>query len=394
MHEATQQTPVTYMGKVNFRDDRRKFGIKQHDRFSHIYAIGKSGTGKSTLLATMSMYDVANGNGIAVLDPHGDVAEKIFKFANNNRKQDVIYLDPTHPDHTASFNPLENIPEQYRHLATSNLVATFKKIWAEYWGPRLEHILRYAILTLMNVEGSTLLHIRPLLTDPQYRNQVLDSISDAEILAFWENEYDKYSPSFRNTAIAPILNKVGIFHSSHALKYTFGEPQSDFQVQDIMDNKKIFIANLSKGQIGEEATMLLGSILTTAFMNAAMFRSSIPEHHRVPFFMYLDEAHSLINSSISGILSECRKYKLGLFLTHQYLEQMDGDTLSAIFGNVATLVAFRVGTHDAPKLVKEFQPYFDADDLLNHGQYEFCIKLNVDGVTSKGFSAKSMLYEG
>lgn len=392
MHE--EQQPVTHIGRADFRHHKERFGIKETDKFSHIHCIGKSGSGKSTLLSYMAIMDILNGNGIAVIDPHGDVATKLLAIASDKRKEDIVYFDPIHPEYTATFNPLADVPEQHRYVATANLIATFKKVWEEFWGPRLEHILRYSILTLMSVPDTTLLHIRPLLTDPQFRNQLLDTITDAEILAFWEGEYDQYSPSFRNTAIAPILNKIGIFHSSLALKNTFGQAQGDFTVQDIMDNKKVFIASLPKGQIGEEATKLLGSILTTAFMNAAMWRSTIPEHNRVPFFLYLDECGSLINSSISGILSECRKYKLGLFLAHQYLDQLDGPTKDAIFGNVGTLISFCLGSGDAPRIAREFQPTFDADDLQNLSKPRFCIKLMIDGVTSKPFSATSILYEG
>lgn len=380
---------ITYIGETNFRNERKRFGIKETDRFSHIYCIGKSGTGKSTLLYNMALSDIQKGKGLAVLDPHGDVAQKIIDSIPLNRAKDLVIFDPVHDEFPSSFNPLENIPHSQHHLVTSGLISAFQRIWADSWGPRMEYILRFCLLTLLACEGTTLLHIKPLLTNPRYRVELLYNVHDSHILNFWEQEYDKYTPSFRNEVISPILNKMGIFHTSLPLRNALGQESSDFALKDIMDGRKIFIAKLSKGIIGEDASTILGSILTTAFMQTALARSSQPEADRAPFFLYVDECHSFISASFANILAECRKYKLGLFLANQYLDQLPEDTRSSIFGNVGTLISFRVGNMDAETLAKEFYPTFNETDLINLPRYAMYIRLQIDGVMSKGFSANT-----
>lgn len=380
---------ITYIGETNYRNERKKFGIKEGDRFSHIYCIGKSGMGKSTLLTHMALSDIQKGKGLGVLDPHGDVADTLISLVPLDRAKDLIIFDPGDPEYPSAFNPLEDIPPSQHHLVTAGLIAAFHRIWADSWGPRMEYILRFCILTLLAVEGTTLLHIKQLLTNPRYRMEVLSQVHDTHIINFWEQEFDKYTPTFRNEVISPILNKMGIFHTSLPLRHALGREESDFTLKDIMDGRKIFIAKLSKGIIGEDASTILGSILTTAIMNTALARSSHRESDRVPFFLYVDECHNFISASFASILAECRKYKLGLFLTNQYLEQLPEDTRSSIFGNVGTLISFRVGTTDAEILAKEFYPIFNETDLLNLPRFGMYIRLQIDGVGSKGFSAET-----
>lgn len=390
MHEQPKND-INYIGETNYRNGKMRFGIKERDRFQGIYCIGKSGVGKSTLLHNMAVSDLKNGKGLAVIDPHSDLAIKLVKNIPFGREKDVVIFDPMDADYPSSFNPLENVPPEHHHLVASNLVETFKKIWADFFGPRMSYILTYCIQTLLEYPGATLLHIRPLLTDPSFRTQVLMHVHDPHVMNFWAKEFDRYTPSFRNEAISPILNKVGIFHSSAALKNALGQEKSDFTMQDVMENKKILIADLGKGKLGEEASSILGSILTTSIMNCALGRSNQPEEDRIPFFLYVDECHSFVNASFAKMLSECRKYKLGIFLSHQYLTQMDEATRNAVFGNIGTLISFRLGSTDSIELAKEFHPVFNANDLINIPKYSFYIKLMIDGVTSRPFSATSFI---
>lgn len=381
---------ITYIGETDFRNRRQRFGIREADRFHGTYVFGKTGTGKSTLLQGMALSDIQKGKGLGILDPHGDVAQYLLDNIPLYRHKDVIYFTPADIEFPSVFNPLEDIPTAYRHIAVSGLIGTFKRIWSDSWGPRLEHVLRFTLLTLVSCEGTTLLDIQPLLTNPMYRNQLLAGVHDAHVLNFWEQEFDRMTPAFRNEVISPILNKVGIFRASQPLRTTFGGELSDFRIQDVMDGRKIFIANLSKGKLGEDATMILGSLLMTAFMNGAQFRAHQREADRVPFFLYVDEAHSFMSLAMAAILSECRKYKLGLVAANQFTAQLDERILEAILGNVGTLIAFRVGSTDAEVLTKEFYPVFNENDLIHIPRYGFYIKLCIDGMTSRGFSGRTI----
>ena len=382
------ESDITYIGETDFRNQRQRFGIKETDRMHGTYIFGKTGMGKSTLLEIMALSDIQKGKGLAILDPHGDVAQHILDNIPQHRYKDIIFFNPSDLEFPSIFNPLEDIPAAYRHIAVAGLIGTFKRIWADSWGPRLEHVLRFALLTLVSCEGTTLLHIQPLLTNPMYRNQLLATVHDGHILNFWEQEFDRMTPAFRNEVISPILNKVGVFRASMPLRNTFGGELSDFRIQDVMDGNKIFIANLSKGKLGEDATMILGSLLMTAFMNGAQFRAHQGEQDRVPFFLYVDEAHSFMSLAMATILAECRKYKLGLVAANQFTAQLDEKILEAIIGNVGTLITFRVGSTDAEVLAKEFYPVFNENDLIHIPRYGFYIKLCIDGMTSKAFSGR------
>jgi hypothetical protein len=381
------RTPI---GITNWRNDKTPFFIKDADRLGHIYVIGKTGVGKSTLLLNMAISDIQKGKGLCIIDPHGDIAETVLKYIPGDRVNDVIYFNPKDITYPIAFNPLKGIHPNYHHLVASGLISTFKKIWADSWGPRLEYILRFTLLTLLEYPDATLLDIQPLLTDIFFRNKVLGYVSNQHTLSFWKNEYDKYSPTLRSEAIAPILNKTGVFLTSIPLRNIVGQKTRGFRMQQVMDSRKILIANLSKGEIGEDASSLLGSILVTSVQLAALFRSTQNEDDRTPFYLYVDEMHSFISLSFVDILAEARKYRLSLFLTHQYIDQIDEKIRSAIFGNVGTIISFRVGARDAGQLAKEFYPVFNEEDLINLPRYSMYLKLMIDGTTSKPFSAMTL----
>ena len=385
-----QGNGITPIGITNYRNTNQKFGIKDKDRMQHIYVIGKSGTGKSTLLENMAISDIKRNNGLCVIDPHGDISTDILKYIPENREKDLIYFNSTDQDNPIAFNPLKWINPRFHFLVASGLISTFKKIWSENWGPRMEYILRYTLITLLSVPDATLLDIQPLLTDKDFRARALRYVSDRHVIAFWRSEFDKYSPTLRNEAISPILNKTGVFITSDPLRKIVGQNTNSFRLQQVLDTGKILIVNLSKGQIGEDASSLLGAMLVNAIQLAALHRASQPEHTRKPFYLYIDECHSFISLSFATILAEARKYGLSLFMAHQYIEQLDERIRAAIFGNVGTIISFRVGASDAEYLAKEFHPVFNQDDLVNLPRYAMFIKLMIDGAMSKGFSAVSI----
>lgn len=386
MDKFNHKPHITPIGVTNFRNQNQPFGIKDSDRLQHIYVIGKSGTGKSTLLINMALSDIQKGKGLAIIDPHGDVSNTLIKHIPEDRKNDLIYLNPSNPSHILPFNPLKAVHPNYHHLVASGLISTFKKIWADTWGPRMEHILRYTLLTLLNYPNATLLDIQPLLTDKLFREHVLTYKHPKEVQGFWEREYNTYTPKQRSEYIAPILNKVGILSASKPLRDTFDTKTNTLRLSQVMDNQKILICNLSKGTMGEDASTILGSVLTTSIQLSALYRATIPEHQRIPFYLYIDEAHSFITQSITDILAEARKYKLSLFLAHQYIDQLQEPIRKAIFGNIGTIISFRVGANDAEYLAKEFYPTFSQTDFINLPKYYIYLKLCIDGETSVGFS--------
>src|ERR1017187_6111781 len=318
MNEYDEQfhTPI---GITNFRTPI-PFYSKDQDRLGHIYCIGKTGVGKSTLLENMAISDIQKGKGLCLIDPHGDIATNILNYIPEERMHDVIYFNPADIKYSIGFNPLKSIHPDHQHLVASGLISTFKKIWAESWGPRMEYILRFSLLTLLEFRHATLLDIQPLLTDQYFRNGILFRVKNPHILAFWKDEFDKYPPALKAEAIAPILNKIGLFRASIPLRNIVGQEYSSFTFQEVMDNGKIFIANLSKGKLGEDPTAILGSMLITNIQLSALYRAIQKEEERRPFYLYVDEMHSFITNSLADILAEARKYKLGLFLAHQYVE--------------------------------------------------------------------------
>jgi hypothetical protein len=378
--------PFTPIGYTNWRNQNQLFGIKLQDRFSHIYAIGKTGVGKTTLLLNMAIDDVYKGYGVCLLEPHGDACVKLLQAIPEHRKQDVIYFDATNPAHRTGFNPLYNVPPDQRHLVASELVLAFKKIWGDSWGPRLEYILRYCLLTLLEYPTATLLDITPFLLDQQYRNIILQFTDNISILSFWHNEFDKYPPSLRADSIMPILNKAGVFNSNAVLKDIVGQTQG-INIEEIMNTGKVLVCNLAKGIIGEDVSQILGSLITTAIQTSAMRRASISEDSRLPFMVFIDECHSFITTSFASMLSEVRKYKVGLFLTHQYLEQLPEEVRSGVLGNIGTTICFRLSASDGETMEREFYPVFKQEDFIALPRFNVYIKLLIDGMASKSFSA-------
>ena len=386
MYDDDQVTPI---GITDWRNVRKPFGIKNKDRSGHIYVIGKTGTGKSTLLLNMAISDIKQNHGFAVFDPHGDLSDEILKHVTAERRKDLIYVDPSDATHSIAFNPIYNIPGEYHHLVASGLISTFKRIWADSWGPRMEYILRMTLLTLLEYKEATLLDIQPLLTDKAYRDLILYKVTNTHLLVFWHNEFDKYPPSFRQEAISPVLNKMGLFATCLPLKNIVSQKNRDFKMQEIMDKGKILILNLSKGKLGEDVCSLLGSMILTSIQLAALHRAKQKTRRR--FYVFVDEMHSFVSLSFIDILSEARKYGLCLFLAHQYIEQLPEKIRKAIFGNVGTIISFRVGAEDAEVLAKEFQPIFNEFDLVHLPRFAMYLKLMIDGATSRPFSAKTHL---
>ncbi|MFA7286983.1 MAG: CxxC-x17-CxxC domain-containing protein [Patescibacteria group bacterium] len=382
---------ITFFAETNYRDQCRLFGIKRDDRRRHMYIIGKTGMGKSELLKQMVYSDIIGGNGLAIIDPHGELAEAALDLIPSNRVNDVIYVNPADLDFPIAFNILETVNPAVKHLVASGLVGVFKKIWADSWGPRLEYVLRNAILALLDYPGSTLLGVLRILTDKTYRKRVIEKIQDPVVRSFWVDEYSKYPDRFQAEAIAPIQNKVGQFLSNSLIRNVVGQVKSSIDIRDVMDNRKILILNLSKGRIGEDTSALLGAMMITQIQLAAMARIDIPESERKDFYLYVDEFQNFATESFANILSEARKYRLNLIIAHQYIEQLDEKVTAAVFGNVGTIVCFRVGATDAEVLVKEFTPYFTEEDLVNLAKWQIYLKLMIDGVASTPFSANTLM---
>lgn len=381
---------VTVVGQTNFRNQKRAFGIYTDDRRRHVYVIGKTGVGKTTLLENMIIQDIKNGKGLALVDPHGDVAEKILDVIPPERTNDVVYFNPADVDFPVAFNPLESVDPQYKYLVASGLVSSLKKIWADSWGPRLEYILRNVILALLDYPSSTMLGIMRMLADKNYRKKVVDSIQDPVVKAFWVNEFANYNERFRSEAISPIQNKVGQFLSSSIIRNIVAQPKSTIDMKDIMDNGKILLINVSKGRIGEDNSALLGAMLITKLQLAAMDRAVIAEEDRRDFYLYVDEFQNFATESFATILSEARKYRLNLIIAHQYITQMEEVVRDAVFGNVGTIISFRIGAFDAEYMEKEFEPYFMQTDLVNLDKYNAYVKLMINGVTSAPFSMETI----
>ncbi len=364
-----------------------KFGIKTDDRRRHMYIIGKTGSGKTSMLENMVIDDVRAGRGVAVVDPHGEFAENILDFVPESRADDVVYFNPADLDHPIAFNPLEKVDLENRHLVASGIMGVFKKIWPDVWSARIEYILNNALLALLEYPGSTLLGIMRMLAEKDYRRKIVSALTDPVIKSFWINEFDRYSQRLEVEAVAAIQNKVGQFVSNPIIRNIVGQVHSTIDMRKIMDEGKILIVNISKGKVGEDNSALLGAMMITKLQLAAMSRVDVPMEKRRDFYLYVDEFQNFSTESFANILSEARKYRLNLILAHQYIEQLDEKVEAAVFGNVGTIVSFRVGATDAEFLEKEFMPDFNASDLVNLPNRHIYIKLMIDGVTTKPFSA-------
>jgi hypothetical protein len=387
------ENKITYFAETDARNKRVKFGIKDEDRLRHIYSIGKTGMGKSTMLENMAIQDIQNGNGLAFLDPHGKTADLLLDYIPENRIKDVIYFAPFDTEFPISFNVMEDVEPDRRHLVVSGLMSAFEKIWVDAWSARMAYILQNTLAALLEYPGATMLGINRMLSDKVYRQKVVDNISDPTVKSFWVDEFAKYTDRYTQEATPAIQNKVGQFTSNPLIRNIIGQPNSSFDIRKIMDEKKIFIVNLSKGLVGENNANLLGSMIVTKIYLAAMSRadSNPAELKKLPnFYLYVDEFQSFANKSFADILSEARKYKLSLNITHQYIEQMVEEVRAAVFGNVGTMIAFRVGSFDAEILEKEFAPVFTMEDIVNLGFVQIYLKLMIDGVASQPFSATTL----
>lgn len=383
---------VTYIGKTYFRDHEMKFGIKKADRRKHVYMIGKTGAGKSTLIKNMIIQDMRNGEGVAILDPHGQLIDELLEFVPENRLDDVVIFNPADQENPVSLNMLELIDPRQRTLIGDTLVDVFKKYFAESWGPRLEYILKNCILTLLEVPNTSLLSVVRMLVDRDYRKYIVNLISDPQMKKYWNEEFAKMENNDRliTEAISPIQNKVGQFLNSELIRNIVGQPKSSIKVDDIINQKKLFFVNLASGRIGANNTSLLGAMIVSQLQFAAMRRVDIPEEQRADFFLYADEFQNFATDSFAVILSEARKYRLDLTVTHQYIEQMPEKVRDAIFGNVGTMISFAVGNQDAHFLEREFSPIFLENDFINLGRFEMYIKLQIDDMSSQPFSAVSL----
>lgn len=381
---------ITTFAQTTFHNKKQKFGIKAGDRDRHMYLIGKTGMGKTTVLENMIIEDIRSGRGVAVVDPHGDLAEKIMQYIPEDRIRDVIYFNPADMEYPIAFNVVEQVDARVRHLVASGLIGVFKKLWADSWGPRLEYILRNAILAILDYPGATLLDVVQILSDKPYRRKVIAEVKDPVVKFFWQKEFAGYADKFAAEAVSPIQNKVGQFLSSAVIRNIVGQLKSSIDMRKIMDEGKILIMNLSKGRIGEDNSALLGAMMVTKIQLAAMSRVDIPESERRNFYLYIDEFQNFSTESFANILSEARKYRLNLIIAHQYIEQLDETVKAAVFGNVGTIISFRIGATDAEEIVKEFTPIFTEEDIVNLPKFEFYLKLMIDGIASDPFSARGL----
>ncbi|MDO8466544.1 MAG: type IV secretion system DNA-binding domain-containing protein [bacterium] len=385
---------INIFGQVNFRGATTKFGIKIDDRRRHMYLIGKTGMGKTTTLENMVISDMVNGHGVGVMDPHGDFAEKMLDFVPKDRVKDVVYFDPADINFPIAFNPLEQVQDEFRYLVASGLMGVFKKIWPDVWSPRMEYILNNSLLTMLEFPDSNMLGVQRLLSDKDYRKSKVDQLKDPVIKGFWVNEFARYSAKFETEATAAIQNKIGQFVANPLVRNILGQNKSALNLRQAIDERKILIFNLSKGKIGEDNSALLGSMIITKLQLAAMSRVDIPEPDRKDFYLYVDEFQNFATDSFANILSEARKYRLCLILAHQYIRQLTHDlntkVRDAVFGNVGTIITFRVGGEDAEFLEKEFEPDFMATDIVNLAKANVYIKLMIDGISSRPFSAQGL----
>jgi type IV secretory pathway TraG/TraD family ATPase VirD4 len=381
---------VTYIGRINHRNAGTLFGIRQRDRRSHFYVIGKTGVGKSHLLRIMIEQDIVAGEGCALFDPHGDLVRQLHGSVPATRTSDVTYLDAGDPTLRWRFNPFRTVDPGQRALVAAQTIDVFRKLWPDEWGPRLEHLLRNVVLTLLETPGSTLADIPALLTDRDSRSRFIANLADPVVSDFWKNEYERYSPPFRAVIVAPLQNKIGALLTDPTLRRLFTEDGEQLDLKALMDGGKILLVNLDKGRIGEGPSMLLGSLLVSHIALTGLSRSAQPENERRDFFVYLDEFQTFTTLALTTMMSELRKYRVSLVLSHQHLAQLETEIRDAVFGNVGSMVAFRVGAQDAAFMARECAPKFDSEDLIALPKYHTYIKLQIDGATSAPFSATTL----
>lgn len=385
-----EKEETNFFAQTDFKNKPTIFGIKSVDRRKHFYVIGKTGSGKSTLIANMAINDIRNRKGLCVIDPHGDLCEILLNYIPSYRVNDVVYLDPADSRHAFSLNPLSvDVPEQ-KELVVSGIVAIFHKLYGHTWGPRLEYILRNALLSVIGLPDATLLMVQDILTDDNFRHKTVERMTDKVLRNYWINEFEQMQPRLRSESISPILNKVGQFTSSNLMRNIIKNPKSTVNLENIMNEGKIVIMNLSQGRIGEDNAALLGAMTITKIQLASMNRVSIPENLRRDFYLYVDEFQNFATTSFIKILSEARKYRLNLILANQYISQVPEDVRAAIFGNVGTMMTFLVGAQDSTYIGKEFGERFKPEDLLLLGNFQAITKLAIDGITQAPFLCNTL----
>jgi len=381
---------VTPFGLTNYHNNFVKFGIKRSDRRRHLYTVGKSGSGKSKLLEMLIKADFDDGKGVAVLDPHGDLVDNVMRYIPEHRIKDVILFDPSDTEFPIAFNPLETIDDAYKMQLTIGFIDIFKKLFGNNWSDRLEHVLRYTTLALLDSPNTTILSILKMLTDKNYRQKIISRIQDSVVKNFWVSEFAAWSEKFDAEAITPLLNKVGQLVSTNMIRNIIGQPDNKFNIRDIMDNQKILLMKVSKGLLGEENSSLLGAMIITKMYQAAMQRADTREENRPDFYLYIDEFQNFATDTFDEIISEARKYHLNLTLAHQYMGQLSDLIQKTVFGNVGSIISFRVGSEDAKILANEYNPKFKERDIINLGVREFYTKISVNGEIREAFSARTL----
>ncbi len=385
---------VVFFGRTNYvaglEEKKFIFGIKRRDRRRHMYIVGKSGVGKSKLLELMLRQDIQFGHGICLMDPHGDVIEEVLNFIPEERVKDTIIVDPSDTEWPISFNPLQNVNPDLKHQVAQGLIEVMEKQFGANWTPRLEHVFRFTVLALLDFPMATMRGMISMLTDRKYRQKVIEYIEDEMVKRFWAIEFADWSEKFDTDAIIPLVNKLGQFLANPYLRYIFGQQENKIDLENIMNEKKIILINLSKGKMGEENSSFFGSMFITKIKQAGMARAAMPEESRKDFYLYVDEFHNLVTTTFVNIFSEARKYGINLTVAHQFMGQLIPHVRESVLGNVGTIVVFRVGGDDAAKLENEMTPVFKAKDMVNLGMQQFYIKMTIDGDTADPFSAETL----
>lgn len=386
--QETSNNDITYIGLTTYRNQQKRFGIRQSDRLMHTYMIGKTGTGKSTLIETMIMQDIQAGQGCCLLDPHGDLVEKVVKAIPENRKDDLIYFNIPDSRLKLKYNPFKKVSPEKRSLVASGILEVFSKLWDSAWGVKLEHILRHAILTLLDQPKATIADIVEILLNKEFRTEAIKHVKSESVKKFWKREFKEYNIY----DLLPVLNKIGGMLVHPVIKRVLIDNPDEVSLRKAIDEKKIVLVNLSKGHVGEDVSHILGALFITSIASASFSRVDTEEDKRIPFMVYLDEFHNFTTLSLIGMFSELRKFKVGMTMAHQYMAQLDPDIKSAVLGNIGTIISFRIGTEDAMVMSKEMYPEFDVEDFINLPNYKIYLKLMIDGKPSRPFSGVSIIF--